>query len=140
MIGEQENTLTKPAHNDSDSTKSIHGKSNPYILENESKSIPEISRIENNEVRSESKEIMKTAGRWTEEEHKKFMEAYELYGKDWKLVQNYIGTRSAAQARSLAQKYFAKVVMYKNVFHNKTQTDVQIISPMSNPSSNKELD
>ena len=32
------------------------------------------------------------------------MIAIELYGKDWKQVQNYVGTRTSTQARSHAQK------------------------------------
>jgi len=32
-----------------------------------------------------------------------------LYGRDWKLVSNLIPTRSSAQIRSHAQKYFAKL-------------------------------
>jgi len=48
-------------------------------------------------------------GRWSEEEHQKFMEAYSKYGKNWKLVQAHIGTRTCAQARSHAQKFFVKL-------------------------------
>jgi len=51
----------------------------------------------------------KNGGRWTEAEHKLFLEAYEKYGKDWKKIQNYVGTRSSTQARSHAQKYFTKL-------------------------------
>ena len=36
------------------------------------------------------------------------MEALELFGKDWKKVQAFVGTRTTTQARSHAQKYFAK--------------------------------
>ncbi len=49
------------------------------------------------------------AGRWTKAEHKLFLEALELYGKDWKKVQQHVGTRTTTQARSHAQKYFAKI-------------------------------
>lgn len=37
------------------------------------------------------------------------MEALKLYGKNWKKVQEYVGTRTTTQARSHAQKYFAKL-------------------------------
>jgi SHAQKYF class myb-like DNA-binding protein len=47
-------------------------------------------------------------GRWSDEEHRKFMEGIEIYGKDWKQVQQHVGTRSSAQSRSHAQKVLAK--------------------------------
>lgn len=67
----------------------------------------------------------KTAGRWTKEEHKKFVQgkkilhifqiltslliAIRLYGKDWRRVEDYVKTRSGAQIRSHAQKYFIRI-------------------------------
>jgi len=51
----------------------------------------------------------KTCGRWTSEEHKKFVEALKKFGKQWKKVEEYIQTRSGAQIRSHAQKYFLKI-------------------------------
>jgi hypothetical protein len=38
----------------------------------------------------------KSAGRWTSCEHMKFLEALDLFGKDWKKVELYLGTRSGA--------------------------------------------
>ena len=48
-------------------------------------------------------------GRWTTEEHNKFIEAMFLYGNEWKRVQQHIGTRSSTQARSHAQKFFIRL-------------------------------
>lgn len=42
------------------------------------------------------------AGRWTDEEHAKFLEALQLYGKNWNKVHKYVGTRTSAQTRSHA--------------------------------------
>ena len=53
-------------------------------------------------------------GRWTREEHARFVEALQIYGKNWKKVQMYVGTRSTTQARSHAQKYFAKLLKSDN--------------------------
>jgi len=50
-----------------------------------------------------------TNGRWSSHEHTLFLEALNLYGREWKKVANYIQTRSSAQIRSHAQKYFAKL-------------------------------
>ena len=48
-------------------------------------------------------------GRWTQEEHKRFIEALLKYGNEWKNVQKHVGTRSSTQARSHAQKFFVKI-------------------------------
>lgn len=32
-----------------------------------------------------------------------------MFGKDWKKVEDYIGTRTGAQIRSHAQKYFIRI-------------------------------
>ena len=48
-------------------------------------------------------------GRWVKEEHDKFLQGLKLYGKDWKNIQTLVETRTAAQVRSHAQKYFAKI-------------------------------
>ena len=48
-------------------------------------------------------------GRWTKEEHFKFLEALKLYGKEWRKVQMHVGTRTSTQARSHAQKFFYKL-------------------------------
>ena len=53
--------------------------------------------------------LTKEHGRWTENEHKLFLEGIMLYQNEWKNVQNHIGTRSATQARSHAQKFFIKM-------------------------------
>jgi SHAQKYF class myb-like DNA-binding protein len=54
-------------------------------------------------------------GRWTTEEHQRFIEALRLFGKDWHKVQDYIGTRTSAQTRSHAQKYFNKLCKRGNL-------------------------
>jgi len=48
-------------------------------------------------------------GRWSFEEHKKFIEALVEYRKNWKNMQIYIGTRSSSQVRSHAQKFLLKL-------------------------------
>jgi len=50
-----------------------------------------------------------TNGRWSAHEHTMFLEALNLHGREWKKVADYIQTRSSAQIRSHAQKYFAKL-------------------------------
>jgi len=50
------------------------------------------------------------AGRWTNEEHGRFLRGLELYGKKWTKVAEVVGSRSTVQVRSHAQKYFQKMV------------------------------
>lgn len=48
-------------------------------------------------------------GRWTKDEHFRFLEALKHFGKEWKKVQEHVGTRTSTQARSHAQKFFNKL-------------------------------
>ena len=68
-------------------------------------------------------------GRWTDDEQKLFLEAYALYGKDWKKIQNYVGTRTSTQARSHAQKYFTKL--------KKVQSRVLQVAPSASSEDNE---
>lgn len=49
------------------------------------------------------------SGRWSADEHARFEAAFNEYGKNWKKIQEIVGTRSAPQVRSHAQKYFGKI-------------------------------
>ena len=53
-------------------------------------------------------------GHWTQDEHERFIEAINKYGKDWKKIMQVVGTRSSNQIRSHAQKYFIKLVLQQN--------------------------
>jgi len=48
-------------------------------------------------------------GRWTDEEHRLFIEGMELFKKDWRSIERHIGTRNCSQIRSHAQKYFMRL-------------------------------
>mmetsp|Transcript_14295 Transcript_14295/g.30535 ORF Transcript_14295/g.30535 Transcript_14295/m.30535 type:complete len:416 (-) Transcript_14295:416-1663(-) len=49
------------------------------------------------------------SGRWTPSEHEAFLRGLKMYGREWKKVATCIPTRTSAQIRSHAQKYFVKV-------------------------------
>ena len=61
------------------------------------------------------------SGRWTKEEHNRFLKGIIEYGNNWKMAEKLIKTRSSSQARSHAQKYFLKVkkkiISQKKVFN-----------------------
>ena len=81
-------------------------------------------------------ENSKTNGRWTKEEHEKFilgiLSTYlglQLYGKDWKKIQALIGTRNGAQIRSHAQKFFIKIKKESDTNENADNWEQTLESP-----------
>ncbi|OEL34041.1 Protein REVEILLE 6, partial [Dichanthelium oligosanthes] len=53
--------------------------------------------------------ITRSRESWTEPEHDKFLEALQLFDRDWKKIEAYVGSKTVIQIRSHAQKYFLKV-------------------------------
>ncbi|EYU25150.1 hypothetical protein MIMGU_mgv1a009601mg [Erythranthe guttata] len=53
--------------------------------------------------------ISKSRESWSEPEHDKFLEALQLFDRDWKKIEAFIGSKTVIQIRSHAQKYFLKV-------------------------------
>jgi SHAQKYF class myb-like DNA-binding protein len=86
----------------------------PY---NPNKANTELSQKKLKEKKKETKTKQKkinregnyNCGRWTQEEHQRFIEAIMKYGNEWKQVQKHVGSRSSTQARSHAQKFFVKI-------------------------------
>ena len=63
-------------------------------------------------------------GRWSQEEHDKFIEGIIKFGNDWKKVQKYVSTRSSTQARSHAQKFLLK--LKNNKYLKKYNIDISL--------------
>lgn len=70
---------------------------------------------------------MKVGGRWTEAEHRRFLEGIRLFGRDWRQIEAHIGgTRTCSQIRSHAQKYFLRVERLRDENQNtENQSDSQ---------------
>lgn len=78
-------------------------------------------------------------GRWTQKEHEDFLVGLEKYGREWKKVASHISTRTSAQIRSHAQKYFAKL---NKDLSGKASDDASGMSDgdvSSNPSDSEEV-
>lgn len=56
-----------------------------------------------------------TRGKWNSQEHSMFLEAVEIWGKQWKLISKHVKTRTPSQCRSHAQKHFIKLEMCKRM-------------------------
>lgn len=54
--------------------------------------------------------LTKTRESWSNDEHERFIKALQLYNRDWKKIETYVGTKTVVQIRSHAQKYFQKVM------------------------------
>ena len=61
-----------------------------------------------------AKSMNKNEGRWSKNESIKFIKAYVNFGKDYVLIQKYIGSRNSTQIISHAQKFFMKLKKLKN--------------------------
>ena len=74
-------------------------------------------------------EIDDKTGRWSEKEHRVFLEGLKLYGKNWKILSEHIKTRSCTQVRSHAQKYFIKQRSDEEVKQAYRRSILQVTSP-----------
>ena len=70
--------------------------------------------IKKESKKKSSDNFISNEGRWSEEEHEKFLEGTALYGINWKKVKTLIRTRTLIQVRSHAQKFYQKMKVCKD--------------------------
>lgn len=78
-------------------------------------------------------------GRWSEDEHRRFIEAILKYGNDWKKVQSHIKTRSSTQTRSHSQKFFMKLKNFDFFDFKEEKPSITSLVNFSNTLSPKEI-
>ena len=120
--------------------KKIENKFLPQeILVDENKH--QINEVERTKIKKRKREIKENidnitsegdirTGRWSKEEHRKFIEAICKFGNEWKKVQQYIKSRSSTQARSHAQKFFLRLKKKFNLSNKDSETSIAELSKL----------
>ena len=67
-------------------------------------------------------------GRWSSEEHIKFIKAFVYFGKKYKLIQKYISSRNCHQIRSHAQKFVLRIKSLKNKDYDFSNYNINSLS------------
>ena len=106
---EKNNRLGKLSNNSLSNINIIKINSSINLDSNNKDKIEKPIKEEADSSSSMEPEVKFNMGRWTKEEHNKFLKGIIEYGNNWKMVGKLIKTRSSTQARSHAQKYFVKV-------------------------------
>ena len=111
-INSKENNPNQNELNYADSVNNLKKEEENEIIDNNLQNISlkeNENEIENENEKSDNINQTNSIGRWTKEEHEKFIEGILKFGNEWKKVQKIIKTRSSTQARSHAQKYFLRI-------------------------------
>ena len=71
-------------------------------------------KLKRNKIKKIFEKTKSNKGRWTKEEHDKFLDGIVQYGCNWIKVDRLIKTRIITQVRSHAQKFFIKLKICKD--------------------------
>jgi hypothetical protein len=64
------------------------------------------------------KAVKKSVGRWSNDEKKRFAKAVELFGDNWELVEEYVGTRGRNQIENYALKEYGALKFKEEPNHS----------------------
>lgn len=68
----------------------------------------------------------KRKGRWTEDEHQRYLEGVKRFGRSWKDVTGYVRTRTKSQVKSHDQKFRGKQETKKLRYLEMKSVEVQV--------------
>lgn len=71
-------------------------------------------------------EIDTKSGRWSKKEHQLFIEGVSKFGRNWKKIEEHIGTRNGPQIRSHAQKFFLKLMRQHKSIDEVTELSIEM--------------
>ncbi|KAF0696499.1 Aste57867_12755 [Aphanomyces stellatus] len=77
-------------------------------------------------------------GRWSDHEHRLFLQGIEMYGKDWRRIARLVQTRTTVQTRSHAQKHFDRLEKEKRDDHGAFKGPSPVVSPPTTPAKTME--
>lgn len=126
------NNIVIDYEDDDDDSNTFHHHNNNDLLELNSTNNSNSTIINNNNNTMMDKEKV---GRWSEQEHRVFLEGLATYGKQWKTIAGWIGTRTVVQVRTHAQKYFQKMERSHKPNSSSTSATATTLKYNSNPST-----
>jgi SHAQKYF class myb-like DNA-binding protein len=110
-----EDDLPLPSFDDVFNNNTIEFNSDTFLREQKFRVVNEKSSSHLNSKANQSqtkkvktKSSTSSSGRWTMHEHKMFLQGVQMYGYEYKKMQELIKTRSVQQIRTHAQKVFRK--------------------------------